>query len=184
MEENIVKNSKKNKMNNLIGILLMTPIYIMLYGYIIIYISFEHTISDELAILLLILLTVLICTPVIIGNLLAYRLYKNKIDKSTIICVSLVLLFFLFVSTYCFCEFIFDITYGWVELGDTDGWEALGKWFGWLIFAIIYKVFAVIFYFKLVGIKKGLIFFFSHTVIFIFPFLVLAMLNNVFLDTN
>ncbi len=133
MEENI-KTKKDNRLQNLIGILLIMPIYMLIL--VILNLQGDNRI----------LFPLLMYLPIIIGIVLSYKNYNNKVSKTIGGC-SLV---FLIIALYFFYQTYF------VEY---SGWDGLGYYFLWLINTSILKVFLCIFYGKIVGLKKALKFF-------------------------
>ena len=133
MEENI-KTKKDNRLKNLIGILLIMPIYMLIL--VILNLQGDNRI----------LFPLLMYLPIIIGIVLSYKNYNNKLSKTIGGC-SLV---FLAIALYFFYQTYF------VEY---SGWDGLGYYFLWLINTSILKVFLCIFYGKIVGLKKALKFF-------------------------
>ena len=133
MEENI-KTKKDNRLKNLIGILLIMPIYMLIL--VILNLQGDNRI----------LFPLLMYLPIIIGIVLSYKNYNNKVSKTIGGC-SLV---FLIIALYFFYQTYF------VEY---SGWDGLGYYFLWLINTSILKVFLCIFYGKIVGLKKALKFF-------------------------
>ena len=133
MEENI-KTKKDNRLENLIGILLIMPIYMLIL--VILNLQGDNRI----------LFPLLMCLPIIIGIVLSYKNYNNKVSKTIGGCslVFLVIALYFFYQTY-FVEY--------------SGWDGLGYYFLWLINTSILKVFLRIFYGKIVGLKKALKFF-------------------------
>lgn len=133
MEENI-KTKKDNRLENLIGILLIMPIYMLIL--VILNLQGDNRI----------LFPLLMYLPIIIGIVLSYKNYNNKVSKTIGGCslVFLVIALYFFYQTY-FVEY--------------SGWDGLGYYFLWLINTSILKVFLCIFYGKIVGLKKALKFF-------------------------
>lgn len=133
MEENI-KTKKDNRLENLIGILLIMPIYMLIL--VILNLQGDNRI----------LFPLLMYLPIIIGIVLSYKNYNNKVSKTIGGCslVFLVIALYFFYQTY-FVEY--------------SGWDGLGYYFLWLINTSILKVFLRIFYGKIVGLKKALKFF-------------------------
>ena len=133
MEENI-KTKKDNRLQNLIGILLIMPIYMLIL--VILNLQGDNRI----------LFPLLMYLPIIIGIVLSYKNYNNKVSKTIGGCslVFLVIALYFFYQTY-FVEY--------------SGWDGLGYYFLWLINTSILKIFLCIFYGKIVGLKKALKFF-------------------------
>lgn len=133
MEENI-KTKKDNRLKNLIGILLIMPIYMLIL--VILNLQGDNRI----------LFPLLMYLPIIIGIVLSYKNYNNKVSKTIGGCslVFLVIALYFFYQTY-FVEY--------------SGWDGLGYYLLWLINTSILKVFLCIFYGKIVGLKKALKFF-------------------------
>ena len=129
MEDNI-KTKKDNIIENLIGVLLIIPIYMFIF------VGLNLRGDNK------ILFPVLMYLPIIIGIVLAYKNYNNKISKS----ISGWILVFLFVAVYFYYQTYF------VEL---PGWDNLGNYFLWFISSAILKIFSCIFYGKIVGWKKA-----------------------------
>lgn len=135
MEEN-VEIKKDNNLENLIGILLIMPIYILIF---VILNSLRVPISIPLLVPLLMYL------PIIIGMVLSYKNYSKKISKPIGICIFV----FLVIVFYALCQIYF-------EESAVRGIEYL---FFLLINTAILKIFLYIFYGEIVGWKKTIIFF-------------------------
>lgn len=144
MEENI-KTKKDNRLENLIGILLIMPIYMLIL--VILNLQGDNRI----------LFPLLMYLPIIIGIVLSYKNYNNKVSKTIGGC-SLV---FLVIALYFFYQTYF------VEYSD---WNGLGYYFLWIINTSILKVFLCIFYGKIVGLKKALKFFIIYVLSVVFSF--------------
>lgn len=134
MNENFENNSFLTK-ENLIGILLVTPIYIVIFD-----ILNLNGVFDS------ILFPILMYLPMIIGIFLSYKMYNDKINKSIGICV----LFFMFLTIFCFYDTFFI---------EHKGWDGLTPGLLMYINAIICRIVAIAFFGKIVGWKKALIFF-------------------------
>lgn len=131
MEEN-VEIKKDNKLENLIGILLIMPIYMLIFVI--------------LNLRVFILFPLLMYLPIIIGMVLSYKNYNKKISKPIGVCIFV----FLVIALYFFYQTYFV---------EHSGWDGLGYFFFWLINTAILKIFSCIFYGKIVGWKKAIIFF-------------------------
>lgn len=144
MEENI-KTKKDNRLENLIGILLIMPIYMLIL--VILNLQGDNRI----------LFPLLMYLPIIIGIVLSYKNYNNKVSKTIGGCslVFLVIALYFFYQTY-FVEY--------------SGWDGLGYYLLWLINTSILKVFLCIFYGKIVGLKKALKFFIIYVLSVVFSF--------------
>ena len=133
MEENI-ETKKDNKLENLIGILLIMPIYMLIF--VILNLQGDNRI----------LFPLLMYLPIIIGMVLSYKNYNNKVNKTIGGCI----LVFLVIALYFFYQTYFV---------EHSGWDGLGYSFFWFINTAILKVFSCILYGKIVGWKKALKFF-------------------------
>lgn len=129
MKENI-ETKKGNNLENLIGILLIMPIYMLIL--VVLNLRGDNRI----------LFPTLMYLPIIIGIVLSYKIYKNK----TSILIGVCILIFLGIAIYFFYNTYFV---------ENTGWDGLGYFFLWLINTAILKIFACIFYGKIVGWKKG-----------------------------
>lgn len=96
--------------------------------------------------------------PIIIGMVVAYKNYNNKTSKAIGVCI----LVFLIISLYFFYQAYFV---------EHSGWDGLGFFFLWLINTAIIKICSCIFYGKIVGWKKAIIFFGIYIVSIISSFL-------------
>ena len=133
MQESI-KTKKDNKLENLIGILLIMPIYMLIL--VVLNLRGDNRI----------LFPILMYLPIIIGMVLSYKMYRNK----TSILIGVCILIFLGMAIYFFYNTYFV---------ENTGWDGLGYFFLWLMNTVILKIFACIFYGKIVGWKKALIIF-------------------------
>ena len=97
MEENI-ETQKDNKLENLIGILLIMPIYMLIFVI--------------LNLRVFILFPLLMYLPIIIGMVLSYKNYNKKISKSIGVCI----LVFLVIAFYFFYQTYFVEHSGWLRL--------------------------------------------------------------------
>lgn len=131
MEEN-VEIRKDNNLENLIGVLLIMPIYMLIFVI--------------LNLRVFILFPLLMYLPIIIGMVLSYKNYNKKISKPIGVCIFV----FLVIALYFFYQTYFV---------EHSGWNGLGYFFFWLINTAILKIFSCIFYGKIVGSKKAIIFF-------------------------
>lgn len=136
MEENIEKQ-KDNKLENLIGILLIMPVYMLIF--VILNLRGDNRI----------LFPLLMYLPIIIGMVLSYKNYNNKVSKTIGVCI----LIFLLIALYFFYQTYFV---------EHAGWDGLGYYFFWFINTAILKIFSCIFYGEIVGWKKALKFFFIY----------------------
>lgn len=87
MEENIEKQ-KNNKLENLIGILLIMPVYMLIF--VILNLQGDNRI----------LFPLLMYLPIIIGMVLSYKNYNNKVSKTIGVCI----LIFLLIALYFFIK--------------------------------------------------------------------------------
>lgn len=146
--------TKSNKIiENLIGILLIMPIYMLFFVLL-------HWLNFNGEILFLngkILFLILMYLPVIIGMFLSYRLYQNKVSKLISICI----LTFLILAVYFFYNTYFV---------EHSGFNGIGYAFLWLINTGITKVLTCVFYGKIVGWKKAIIFFTIYILLVISSF--------------
>lgn len=149
MEENMEKQ-KDNKLENLIGILLILPVYVL--SFVILNLRGDNRI----------LFPLLMYLPIIIGMVLSYKNYNNKVSKTIGVCI----LIFLLIALYFFYQTYFV---------DHSGLDGLGYYFFWFINTAILKIFSCIFYGKIVGWKKALKFFFIYVLSVVCSF---ALLNN------
>lgn len=124
----------KNKIENLIGILLLMPLYMVIL------VVFNLK-GDNL-----ILFPTLMYLPIIIGTILSYIYYYKKIGVPIGVCsfIFLVIAVFFFIKTYCF------------EYAD---FEELIYYLLWLLNTAVLKIFLCVLYSKIVGKKKAIIFF-------------------------
>ena len=138
MDENVkIKQSKG--VENLIGILLIMPIYmpVTLFIYYVLNIVFDET--------NFLIIPILMYAPNIIGMFLTYKFYKNKFSTTMCILISLAL-----IISICF----FYNTY----FVEHEGLDAIGYFLLWLAMLGFSKILSVIFYGKVAGIKKALLF--------------------------
>lgn len=146
--------TKSNKIiENLIGILLIMPIY-MLFFVLLHWLNFN---GEILFINGKILFLILMYLPVIIGMFLSYRLYQNKVSKLISICI----VTFLILAVYFFYNTYFV---------EHSGFNGIGYAFLWLINTGITKVLTCVFYGKIVGWKKAIIFFTIYILLVISSF--------------
>lgn len=144
MQENI-ETKKDNRLENLIGILLIMPIYMLVF--VVLNLSGDNRI----------LFPILMYLPIIVGMVLSYKVYKNKISKSIGVCI----LIFLGIAIYFFYNTYFV---------EHFGWDGLGYYFLWFINTAILKIFSCIFYGKIVGWKKAIIFFITYILLVVSSF--------------
>lgn len=133
MKENI-ETQKDNKLENLIGILLIMPIYMLIF--VILNLRGDNRI----------LFPLLMYLPIIIGMVLSYKNYNNKASKLIGFCI----LVFLVIALYFFYQTYFV---------EHLNWGNVAAFFLWLMNTAILKIFSCIFYGKIVGWKKALKFF-------------------------
>lgn len=136
MKENI-EPQKDKRLENLIGILLIMPIYML----ILVILNLN-----------IILFPLLMYLPVIIGIILSYKNYNNKVSKAMGSCIFV----FLVIPLYFFYQTYFV---------EHSGWDGLGYYFLWFINTAILKVFSCIFYGEIVGWKKALKFFIIYVLL-------------------
>lgn len=134
MEEN-VEIKKDNRTENIIGILLIMPIYFLVF-LILKNIKFGNRIIFPLCVYI----------PIIIGMVKTYKNYKNKVSKVLGTCI----LILIATSIYCFYKAYFV---------EHSGWAGLEYFLGWLINVIVLRIISCIFYGKIIGWKKAIIFF-------------------------
>lgn len=139
MEKNIEIKQNYN-LENLIGFLLIIPIYILLFVVLsLLLYLFRINIS------LVNILPVIMYLPIIIGLYVSYRNYKNKINKI----IGVFILVFLIIGLYlCFQAYVLQ----------HDEWDSLGYFLLWFINETLLKIFLCIFYGKITGWKKAIIF--------------------------
>lgn len=126
---------KDNRIENIIGILLIMPIYFLAF-IILKNIKFGNRIIFPLCVYI----------PIIIGLVKTYKNYKNKVSKVLVTCILILMV----ASIYCFYKAYF------VEY---DGWDGLEYFLGWLINVFVLRIISCIFYGKIIGWKKAIIFF-------------------------
>ena len=139
---------KRNR-DLLIGILLIMPIYMLVF---IVLNMFNLNKGDNS-----ILLPTLMYCPIIIGIFLSYKFYKNKVNKT----------FGYIIIAFCILSLYFYYNTYFVE---QEGWNGIGQYFLWLINTAISKIMACVFYGKIVGHKKALIFLGIYALIVILSF--------------
>lgn len=138
MDENVTIKQSKG-VENLIGILLIMPIYmpVTLFIYYGLNIVFDET--------NFLIIPILMYVPNIIGMFLTYKFYKNKF--STIMCI--LISFALIISIYYFYNVYFV---------EHEGLDVIGYFILWLATLGFSKILSVIFYGKVAGTKKALLF--------------------------
>lgn len=129
--------SKIKKAENLIGILLMLPIYM-----IVLVLLVELHLSEDNTILAPILMYI----PILVGIIMTYVHFPKKASSI----LSGIILFMSGFSVY-----FYYLTYG----VDYSGWDGLGYYLLWLGTTVVTRIFSCIYYGKLVGVKKTLKFF-------------------------
>ena len=92
-----------------------------------------------------ILFPTLMYLPIIIGMMLSYKFYSNKASKPISVCIFV----FFVIALYSFYQTYFV---------EHPGWDGVGYYFLWLINTAMVKIFACIFYGKIVGWKKAISF--------------------------
>lgn len=138
-EKNNIDINKKKEI--LIGSLLLMPIYIVP----LIFLILSKTPSQyKFAIL-----PILICTPIIIGIILLYKTYKEKISKPFIIILTI---WGVAAIRY------FYLTY----FGDYEGWDGLNYFFLLMVDGLILKFLLFVFWGTLVGKKKAFLYFLTY----------------------
>ena len=147
-----VKIKNNNGIENLIGFLLLMPIYM--------FITVLSSLLNWNNIINSIVIPVSMGLPIIIGMILSYKFYKSKINEfgsqCTCICILLVL------ATYYFYNSFFV---------EHTGWGGLGEIMLWLVTFVISRIWLFVFYGKIVGFKKTIIFFIIYIIFPIFVFL-------------
>ena len=138
MDENVTIKQSKG-VENLIGILLIMPIYmpVTLFIYYGLNIVFDET--------NFLIIPILMYVPNIIGMFLTYKFYKSKF--STIMCI--LISFALIISIYYFYNVYFV---------EHEGLDVIGYFILWLATLGFFKILSVIFYGKVAGAKKALLF--------------------------
>lgn len=152
MNENITTKNDK-VVESSIGILLIMPIYMLcvtLLNWLLNLLNVEINGG-------MILFLIFMCLPVMIGMFLSYKLYQNKISKL----ISIFIFIFLGLAIYFFYNTYFV---------EHSGFDGIGYAFLWLINTGIVKVLACIFYGKIVGWKKAMIFFIIYILLIISSF--------------
>lgn len=150
MDENVkIKQSKG--VENLIGILLIMPIYmpVTLFIYYVLNIVFDETNY--------LIIPILMYVPNIIGMFLTYKFYKNKFN--TILCVLIAFTLILSIGFFYNTYFV-----------EHQGFDVIGDFICWLGSLGLCKIFSTIFYGKVVGIKKALLFLGIYVLIVIASF--------------
>lgn len=139
-EKNEMENNDKiqnNKYINLIGILLIMPIY-MIFFVVLNVLNLNIQNND-------ILLPILMYLPIIVGIILSYKIHKNKTSKL----ISFSILLFIILAIYFYYNTYF-IEY--------SGWDSIGWFLLWLGTTSISKILSCIFYGKIYGWKRGVLF--------------------------
>lgn len=145
--DNVVEN---DKYVNLIGILLIMPIW-MILGILLRVINFNNGDYSILGLFSMYL-------PIIIGLTLSYRLYKSKMNIS--ISKTILVIIVLAICFYYIGYFVdFD-----------DPWDGVGFVFLWLISTAICKVLSCVFYAKIAGREKAINFFLVYILIIVSSF--------------
>lgn len=148
MSEN-TKSKKKNKYENIIGILLVIPIYMLIY---IILCFLKLYFFKQMEFDIFVILPWLMYLPIIIGVLISFKKYKEKASKVIII----PLLFFMVLALYLFYNTYYI---------DHPGFDNIGYLVYWLISTAVCRVFSYIFFGPIVGKKKAIIFFLIYILI-------------------
>ena len=149
MNENINTNND-NIRKNLIGILLVAPIYIIFF---IILFTFDFKNIESSMIV-----PFLMYTPIVVGIALSYKHFKNKASSV----ISFSVLVFLFLASLAYY-------YGYVT--EDSGWGRVGASFLWIINTAICRILACVFYGKIVGWRKVLLFISIEILCIASPFL-------------
>ena len=137
---------KKRKSENIIGFLLIIPFYLVIIV-ISLFCAFDiNNTANNIIFLFLIYL------PIIIGLFLSFKNHKEKASK--LLCV--LTLIFLAVSLYFYYKVYFVTFYG---------WDGLTYFVFWLISIAICRLVALIFYIKLVGFRKALLFICNYIIV-------------------
>lgn len=137
---------KNNILENLIGVLLIIPIYIPSLMLI-------KCLTSEIIIVLMYL-------PIICGIIESYKDYSKKANKSIIA---------LMVMLLCTSLYYYYITY----FTDQEGWDGLGSFFSLIFNMIILRITILFYYKKIAGFKKTLIFFIIYVLV-ILSYILLA----------
>lgn len=145
------KKAENNLINVLIGILLIMPFFTILLTIFNLY-----NLNDGNP-LIYIILMIALTLPTIIGVILSYVFFKDKISKRVCITILIITLFIAY--------FFYDNTF--VE---HQGWSGLGSAILLPINAAINKVLSCILYLKIGGWKKVLLLFIIHVLIAIILF--------------
>lgn len=135
-----IETKKNNILKNLIGVLLIIPIYIPIIMLI--------NVESEITIVLMYL-------PIVCGIIESYKDYREKCNKSII---TLILMF------SCTSLYYFYITY----FTQQDGWDGLGSFFLFLFNMFILRIVLLLYYKKIAGFKKTLILFVTYVFFIIF----------------
>lgn len=143
--------NQNNNKENLIGILLILPVYILIF-------IAMHSLKIHTGINM-ILLPVSIILPIVIGLPIVKKEYKEKVDKTAFnfMIFSLALSIYLFYNTY-FMEH--------------QGFDAIGTMFFGIVAFIVYRVSALVLYSNLFGKKKMLKFLAIYIALIVLSFAV------------
>ena len=133
--------SSNSMIKNIIGILMIMPIYMVIF-IILNLLNLNNGDNDLLFPLLMYL-------PIIIGMLLSYKKFNDKISYPIGICILILI---------CLAIYFYYNTYFGEYSELYPGLERLGYFVFWLGTTAICKILSCIFYGKIVGWKKALIF--------------------------
>ena len=147
MSEN-TESKKNNKYENIIGILLVIPIYMLVY----IILCFLKIFFKQIDFDIFVILPWLMYLPIIIGVLISFKKYKEKASKVLII----PLVFFMALALYYFCNTYYI---------DHPGFENIGYFVYWFISTAVCRIFSYIFFRPIVGKKKAITFFLIYILI-------------------
>jgi len=137
---------KDYKFINLIGFLLIIPIWIIIFISLNLLRIYDYD---------MLLQPIIIYSPIIIGLVLYFKSYNNWKRKLFLFTIIL----FLFFSMYFYYNAMFV---------DHPGWDNLGYLVFWLICMVGYRFLALIFCWKMFGWKRSLCFIFIYILIIMF----------------
>ena len=138
------------KIETLIGVLLIMPIYMIVF----VLLNLLNLNNGDNSIIF----PILMYFPIIIGIALSYKFYENKADKK----VGYSILVLCLIAVYFYCDTYFV---------EHEAWGSLGQYFLWLICTALSKIMSCVFYGKIVGYKKALIFLAIYVLTVFFSFI-------------
>ena len=133
---------KNKKMVNLIGTLMVLPIYVIILFILNQFIGVYYTI----------LFPITMYIPILIGLIISFISYKKESSKI----LGLFILIFMGISIYFYYDTYYvthDVPFG-----------GLASFFRWILNSIILRILTIIFFGKISGIKKTIIFFLLYLV--------------------